>query len=450
MILLINPAPSPKSPWGLSKMLPPLGLAYIAAALENAGFQVKIFDNYLHKKPLNHVKLLLEKLSPEIVGISCNSINYRQCIEMAKVVKEAVPSCYVIVGGPHPTYMPESMLQHSEIDYVVMGEGERVIVELATCIKRGADIKEISKIPGVAYRYEEKVWKNPMAFIEDLDTIPYPARHLLSMNLYDRTNEFLDVKPVDVMNVIRGCPYDCKFCETVKLWGHRCRAFSPTRVVQEVEHLLDNYGSKGIYFMGDNFTIYRDKTMKICELLKEHKIDIEWACDTRVDLISRELLEKMYAVGCRTIWFGVESGSPRILKHINRGITLEQALHAFKLCKEIGIHTACSFMLGIPGETIEDMKASLEFAKKLDPDWCQFNIYIAYPCSALYDEIIQKGLYSRIEDFVVYVKTDEFDYELMLKIQKLFIKKFESSPIRTFRRMKRRLLKILNIEKVRI
>jgi radical SAM superfamily enzyme YgiQ (UPF0313 family) len=396
----------------------------------------------LHKKPIDQVRRLVERLNPEIVGIGCNSVNYRQCIETAKAVKEASPSCKIMVGGPHPSYMPESMLQHPEIDYAVMGEGERVAVELATCIKKGASLNAASKIPGVAYKRGGKVWKTPPAFVEDLDAIPYPARHLLPMHLYDRTLEFLDVKPVDVMNVIRGCPYDCKFCETKKLWGYVCRSFNPTRVVDEVEHLVKNYGSNGVYFIGDNFTIYKDKTMEICELLKKRKVNVEWVCDTRVDLVSRELLKKMKDAGCRTIWFGVESGSPRILKEINKGITLEQAIHAFKLCREVGIRTACSFLLGTPGETVEDMEASLKFAKKLDPEWCQFNIYIACPGSKFYDEVVQKGLYSRMEDFIAYVKTDEFDYDQLLKIQKRFSKELNRSPTRIFRGIKRRFSRI--------
>jgi radical SAM superfamily enzyme YgiQ (UPF0313 family) len=286
------------------------------------------------------------------------------------------------------------------------------------------------------------VWKTPPAFVKDLDAIPYPARHLLPMHLYDRTLEFLDVKLVDVMNVIRGCPYDCKFCETKKLWGYVCRSFSPTRVVDEVEHLVNNYGSNGVYFIGDNFTIYKDKTVEICELLKKRKVNVEWVCDTRVDLVSRELLKKMRDAGCRTIWFGVESGSPRILKEINKGITLEQAIYAFKLCREVGIRTACSFLLGTPGETVEDMEASLKFAKRLDPDWCQFNIYIACPGSKFYDEVVQKGLYSHMEDFLAYVKTDEFDYDQLLKIQKRFSKELNRSPTRIFRGIKRRFSRI--------
>lgn len=430
-------APPIKSPWGLSRRLPPLGLAYVAAALEKAAFQAEILDNYLLKKPIDHVKLEIKRLTPEIVGITCSSLTYQRCIETAKAVKEVLPTCKVVVGGPHPSYMPDSMLQHPEIDYVVLGEGERAIVELATHIAKGEDDSAAATIPGIAYRHEGKMTKTAPRFISDLDQIPYPARHLLPMHLYDRKIEFLSVRPVDTMNIIRGCPYNCAFCEIKKLWGQTCRAFSPLRVVEEIDHLVNKYGSKGIYFVGDNFTIQKKRTVEICELIKKYRLDIEWVCDTRVDLISRELLKEMKDAGCRTIWFGVESGSPRILRKINKDITLQQAVHAFKLCKEEGIQIACSFMLGIPGETAKDMKATLKFAKKLDPDWCQFNIFIAVPGSGLYEEIMRSGLYDRVEDFLVYVKTEDFNYESLLEAQRRFHIKFNRSPKRILRKIRR-------------
>src|SRR3990170_2983986 len=409
VILLMTTAPPIKSPWGVPARVPPLGLAYVAAALEKAGFQVEILDNYQLKKPIDYVKLEIKRLDPEIVGITCSSVTYQRCLETARAVKETLPSCKIVVGGWHPSYMPESMLQHPEIDYVVMGEGERAMVELATHIAQGEDDRAIAEIAGIAYRRKGKIVKNIPRFIDNLDEIPYAARHLLPMHLYNREIEFLEAKPVDTTNVVRGCVYNCAFCETRKLWGPTCRSFSPGRVVGEISHLVSKYGTKGVYFVGDNFTIQKKRTVELCELLRDSSLDIEWVCDTRADLVSRDLLRKMKEAGCKTIWFGVESGSPRILRKINKNIMPEQTIRAFELCREEGIQIACSFILGVPGETASDMEATYKFAKRLDPDWCQFNIFVACPGSSLYDEVMQQGLYDRIEDFVVYVKTDEFN-----------------------------------------
>jgi anaerobic magnesium-protoporphyrin IX monomethyl ester cyclase len=430
-------APPPHSPWGLSGRLPPLGLAYVGAALEKADFQVQILDNYNLRKPIEEVKKEVLRLEPEIVGITCGSVTYRPCIETAKAVKEALPSCKIVVGGWQPTYMPESLLRHQEIDYLVMGEGEQAMVELAGSITKGGDKPDVARISGVAYRHNGETVKVASTLIEDLDQIPFPARHLLPMQIYDRRAPYFDAAPMDTMNVVRGCPYNCAYCETKKLWGSRVRAFSPPRVVAEIRELAQNYGTKGVYFVGDNFTVNNKRTAQLCRLMKKENLDIEWVCDSRVDKVSRELLREMKDAGCRTIWFGVESGSPRILEKLNKKITMEQATRAFRLCKEEDIRIACSFMLGLPEETIKDMEATFKFARKLDPDWCQFNVYVAVPGSALYNEVMENKLYSRVEDFVTYVKTDEFDYETVVKIQHRFHSTFNRSPKRILHKIRK-------------
>ena len=437
MILLINPAPPLNSPWYIGQKVPPLGLAYVAAALEKGGFSVEIVDNYLLEKPIEHIKERIRRLNPEIVGLTCSSVAYRGCVEIAKIVKENLPSCKVVVGGPHPSMVPGSMLQHPEIDYAILGEGERAIVELAAQITESKESLAIATIPGVACRHEGKIVTNPPEFIRDLDQVPIPARHLFPMHLYDRMVEYLDAKPADLMNVVRGCPYNCAYCEISRLWGQTCRAFSPPRVVEEIEDLINKHGSKGVYFIGDNFTVRKKYVLEICELIKKHQLDIEWVCDARVDHVSRELLKEMKSAGCQTIWFGAESGSPRILERIRKGATLQQTANAFKLCKEEGIQTACSFMLGIPGETPSDWKATFKFVKKLDPDWCRFNVFVAVPGSSLYEEILEKGLYDRMDDFVAYVRTEYFNYESILEVQRRFLRDFNRSPKRIFRKIRR-------------
>jgi anaerobic magnesium-protoporphyrin IX monomethyl ester cyclase len=437
VILLMTTAPPEHSPWGVPAVIPPLGLAYVAAALEKAGFKVEILDNYQLKKPIDYVKSEIMRLDPEIVGMTCGSVTFQRCLETAKAVKEVKPSCKVVVGGWHPSYLPESVLKHPEIDYAIVGEGEDAMVELASSLTRGNGNEVIAKIPGLACRYEGKIIKNAPKIIEDLDQVPYPARHLLPMHIYDRRIDYLSARPVDVVNVIRGCSYDCAYCETKKVWGNKCRAFSPQRIVDEVDYLVKNYGSKGIYFVGDNFTINKRHTVEVCNLIKKRKLDVEWVCDTRVDLVSRDLLQEMKSAGCKSIFFGIQSGSPRILEKLNINFTVEQVVQTFKLLREEGINIACSFMLGIPGETIDDMETTFNFAKDLDPDWCHFYVFIACPTSRLYEEVLQKGLYDRMEGFLAYPKTEYFDYETVLEIQGRFQKGFNLSRKRIIRKIRR-------------
>ena len=436
MILLMTTAPPEKAVWYLGKRLPPIGLMYVAAALEKAGFEVQMLDNYLMKKPLAEVKQLVLSLNPQIVGITCGSATYSRCVETAKAIKEAVPNCKIVVGGWHASYVPDSLLVNPEIDYVVMGEGERAMTQLAECITSGNE-SAATTIPGVACRHQEKNIKNPPEFIENMDEIPYPARHLLPLELYDRTIEYLNVKPADVMSVSRGCVFNCGFCETRKLWGNICRAFSPQRIIDEIMDLQGKYGTKGIYFINDNFTLRKKETIELCNLMLKNKLDLEWVCDTRVDLVNQELLEAMSKAGCKTIWFGVESGSPRMLQRIGRNTTLEQIETAFKLCRRNGIQTACSFMLGMPDETLKDMEASLKFAKKLDPDWCVFNVFIANPDSRLYQEVLDSKSYDQLDDFLLSVKSREFDYNSLLAIQRRFFRDFHRSPRQIMKRIRR-------------
>jgi radical SAM superfamily enzyme YgiQ (UPF0313 family) len=294
----------------------------------------------------------------------------------------------------------------------------------------------VAKIPGVACRIDGEVVKNAPEFITDLDQVPFPARHLLPMHMYDRALSYLSVKPVDTMSILRGCPYRCAYCETRELWGTTCRAFSPQRVMDEIKHMVENYGSKGIYFVGDNFTINKKRTAELCGLIRNNKIDVEWTCETRADLISKELLVEMKSAGCQTIFFGVESGSLPILQKLDKNINLQEVEHAFKLCRQVGIRTATSFMLGIPGETVSDMKATFRFAKRLEADWCQFNIYVACPSSRLYDEVMSQGLYDQMDNYLARVKTKDFDYEMLVKIQRQFQRSCQRSPSRLIRVIK--------------
>ncbi|HLN44831.1 MAG TPA: radical SAM protein [Candidatus Sulfotelmatobacter sp.] len=436
-ILLMTTAAPSNAPWYQGKKLPPLGLSYVAGALEKAGFHVEMLDNYMLNKPIDEVKQIVAKLNPEIVGITCGSATYRRCLDTATAIKETVPSCNVVVGGWHASYMPDTLLDQPMIDYVIVGEGERAMVELTQHITTSPNKKTTLDIAGVGYKHEDMLVKNPPKFIENMDEIPFPARHLLPLHLYDRTIEFLDAKPADVMNISRGCPFSCAFCETKKLWGNACRTFSPPRVMDEVKYMVNKFGTRGIYFINDNFTIKKNETLQLCNLLKSSDLDLEWVCDTRTDLVNKELLEKMYEAGCKAIWFGVESGSPRILKKINRTITIEQTEKVFHLCKEVGIHVACSFMLGFPDETLEDLEATRKFADKLDPDWCQFNVFIAYPDSSLYQEILQSGKYDRLDEFLLTVKNDEFDYNKLMEIQRRFFHEHNGAPKRVLRRIRR-------------
>ncbi len=431
--------PPETTPWGVPARVPPYGLAYVAAALEKAGFTVQILDNYQLQNTLETVKQEVASRDPEIVGISCSSVTYKRAIETAKAIKQVKPSCKVVAGGWHPSFEPDSMLEHPEIDYIVIGEGEFPMVELAQLLAKGSSNEAINKIPGVGLVYNGEMIKNLPKIIDNLDEIPYPAWHLFPMNIYDRRMEYLSktAEPVDVINAIRGCNFSCAYCDNTALYGHKCRFFSPKRLVDEAELMIKNLGSKGFYFIGDNFTVNKNHTFELCKLLKERNLNVEWACDTRVDLITRDLLREMKSAGCKTIFFGIQSGEPRVLKKLNLSFTVEQVVEGFKMCRQEGIKVAASFMLGIPGETIVDMETTYKLVRKLNPDFCTFYVFIGIPYSALYAEVLEKGLYDHRDGFLAFVKTDQFDYATVTAIQKRYQRGYNLSRQRLIRKMRR-------------
>jgi anaerobic magnesium-protoporphyrin IX monomethyl ester cyclase len=431
--------PPETTPWGVPAKVPPYGLAYVAGALEEAGFIVQILDNYQLQNTVETVKLEVKKRDPDIVGISCSSVTYERCIETAKAIKEVKPSCKVVAGGWHPSFKPDSMLEHPEIDYVVIGEGEFPMVELAKLIAKDSGNDAIAKVAGIGLVYTGKIVKNPPKIVDNLDELPYPAWHLFPMDIYDRRMEYLSkgAEPVDVINAIRGCNFNCAYCDNTTLYGRKCRFFSPKRLVDEAELMTKNLGSKGFYFIGDNFTINKNHTLEFCRLLKKRNINIEWVCDTRVDLITRDLLREMKSAGCKTIFFGIQSGAPEILKKLNINFTIDQVVEGFKLCRQEGIQIAASFMLGIPGETVADMETTYKFVRKLSPDFCTFYVFIGIPYSSLYAEVLEKGIYDRRDGFLAFVKTDQFNYELVTAIQKRYQRGYNLSRRRLYRKMKR-------------
>ena len=416
-VLLIHPAPSEvcKNLFLPEERVPPLGLAYIAAVLEDAGIEVKIFDNFLYGKPVSFIRNLVSNYKPDIVGISCFTINLSTALETARIIKEVLPSIKVVFGGAHATLFPKQLLENKDVDVVVEGEGEYAFREL---VLRQCAEEKIADVGNISYRHKTAgIVSNPrMALIKNLDDLPFPARHLLPMKEYPNVSFMMKAKPLLTLNTSRGCPFRCSFCATT--WRGSYRSFSPSRIVDEIEILVEKYNAKGVYFREDNFTASPKRVTSICDELIRRKIDIEWICESRVNLLSLKLLENMYKAGCRAMWFGVESGSQRILDFLQKDITTEQVINAFILCKKVGIKTGASFMVGIPGETKEDMRKTFELAHRIDADWPWFSSFQCRPGSELYNKVINEKFYERIdENGVALIKTKDFHYSQIPRLK---------------------------------
>jgi len=298
-----------------------------------------------------------------------------------ETVKRACPNAVTIMGGPHVTFLPsETLMKCQQLDIVCVGEGERTIRELAQAVEGKASL---SSVRGIVYRSGNRIAETlPQPLIDDLDSLPFPARHLLPMNRYTVLR-----KKATIGHVItsRGCPFNCIFCASSLLFGRKFRARSPRNVIDEVEEVVSDYNPDTLEFTDDLFTLDHRRVEAICDEMKNRRLDVPWACSSRVDTISRELLLKMREAGCVFIYFGVESGSQRTLNQMRKGITISQIENAVRWAKEIGIEALASFIIGWPGETIDDVENTLEFAKRLDTDYAQFSFATPYPGTELYN-----------------------------------------------------------------
>lgn len=375
---------------------PPLGLAYIGAVLENAGHKVKIIDSPTLKISFQDWISEVKSWDPDIVGISMLTPLAPKGYVAAKLVKEELGNdVIVIAGGPHPTYMYEEALSNN-IDIVVRGEGEYTTLELVNAIeKHGLNKNVLKNIKGIAFRDDsgKAVVTPPRPFIQNLDELPWPARHLLPMDKYT-----LFGKPIRIAHVMasRGCPYGCIYCITSYFWGRRIRFRSAKNVADEVEFLVNKYKANHIAFSDDDLVINKRFVREFIDEIKKRGLDITFSCGSRVNHINKEILKTLYDNGCTALYFGVESASQETLDRIGKRITLEQAERVFKWVKELKGFALGSFILGFPWETIDDMKKTVDFAIKLDPDYAQFTALTPYPGTPLF-EYAKK--YNLIEDW---------------------------------------------------
>lgn len=384
-ILLINPPQDTRYPQ------PPIGLAGMASVLEGNGYSVEILDapalGLTERQTVEEIK----RKGADVVGVTAVTPTIGSALGVARGAREVGGGSLVVLGGPHVTVLSEETLRMvPEVDVVVRGEGERTMLELVRTWEE--DEAKKGRVLGVTYREDGVVRSNPpRPYISDLDSLPFPAYHLLPVERYRPHPPHGRRLPFMAMVTSRGCPYRCIYCAKA-CFGRRYRANSPSYVVDEVRYLVEEFNVREITFYDDVFTLDRKRAYAICEELMSGRVDVPWTCETRVNLVDREVLECMRRAGCYMIAYGVESGNQRILNNLRKDITLDQAIRAFELTHEVGIQTVAYFMIGSPGDTPETIRETIEFAKRLDPDFAQFSITTPYPGTELFDLASEEGV----------------------------------------------------------
>ena len=388
---------------GFSSDQPPMGLAYVASVLQQTGCSVRLIDANVEKLDTDHVQRIIVQQNPVVVCVTVTTPLVPGALALVRAVREAMPSPPTfIAGGPHPTVAPEELLGPDGFDFAVRGEGECTIAELIEALDTGAPLEDIA---GLAWRRDGEVVENAeRELCEDLAELPYPDWSIFPLNRYSslaRRHEFC----LPIMTS-RGCPYTCTFCYK-GVYGSRLRMREPEDVVDEWQFLVERYGAQEIAVIDDNFTMWPDRAIAICQLLTERGLDkVPWSTTNgiRVNHAEPEVLEWMKRAGCYRVYFGIESGVQRVLDTLEKRVTLEQVDQAVRAAKDAGLEVGGYFMLGNVGETAADMDATIDYALRLDLDMAQFTIATPYPGTEMYRQVCEGGelLIDSWEDLATY------------------------------------------------
>ena len=336
----------------------PLGLCYVASAFETANAEVKILDYIVRKYSAEKLIEELSLFNPDVIGITSVTMNFPVAASIMKSAKEGFPSAITVMGGPHVSFDYENTLnQYPDIDLIVVGEGERTIIELLPVI---LNRKAWPSIKGIAFRDNGKIVATQQRErIRDLDSLPLPARHLLPMSRYLALGF-----PISIITS-RGCPNRCIFCQGRRMVGNRVRSRSTKHILDEIENLL-SYGFERINFSDDFFTSNIQRVKQICEEIRNRRLSFGWTVFARADSVDKEILTIMREAGCDTVFFGIESGNQRMLDRIKKRIKLDRIRKAVADSKAVGMTVFGSFIVGLPGETMDTLMDSHFFAKELD------------------------------------------------------------------------------------
>ena len=357
-VLLVNAPATDVGGDAHASLNPPLGLAYVASALRDRGFEVEAIDFNVSGLSESRLQATLSRTDPAVVGISAHTETYPQGLDIAAAVKDADPTTTVVMGGAHPSVTYETTVTEPAVDFVVVGEGDRTLPELTATLSNG---EEPRMVDGVAFESADGVrFTGRRPFVEDPDDLPRPARDLFPLHLYQ--------SPGNLLFSRGGCPFNCHFCAVNSIWEEGRRRFhSPDRVVTEIRELVDGYGIDHLNFADDVFTLHRGKTERLLDRLSTAEIGRPWSftCATRVDLVDDALLERLSAAGCTGIQFGVEAGSDPILERIGKGVTTAEIRSTVEQAVDAGLDVLTAFMFPHPADTADTIRSQIEFMNEL-------------------------------------------------------------------------------------
>ena len=441
-ILLISP--SQENVYGKKMMpnYPPLGLLYIGTVAKNAGHDVRLVDIDTEQIKDTTFDSIFREFNPEVVGLTCTTPIFKNALEWASRCKKLKRKITVVMGGVHATSDSREVIKEKSIDIVVVGEGESTARELFDVLS--SKNKSLRKVKGILYKQNSKVViTEPRELIVNLDTIPFPDRSLLIHPERFYPIDAINLPAVGMMTS-RGCPGGCTFCCARNVFTRRFRFRSTENLIEEIEMLV-NKGVKEIHFLDDAFSIDKRRALDFCREVRKRKIKVsfQFINGLRADFVDREILLALRLMGVKTIGFGVETGNEDVLRRIKKGITLKTTRKAYRLSKKLGFETWAFLIFGLPGETEESARQTVEFTKELDPDFAKFLILKPYPGSEVYQELRANNLLLSTDynQYGIYTSPvhnlPSFSSERMLYWQKRAFWEFYLRPAKIFSHLKR-------------
>ena len=437
-IWLINPPVQRGRPSAIESVVqsvffnsPPLGLAYIAAVLEQAGHRVTLTDCPVEGMRPTDLTVMARQLWPDVVGVTATTPYWDQAEVVGKLLRRVLPDRHMVLGGPHVNANPELLLENANFSLGVMGEGEYAMREIVAAMESGADPAEV---PGVvSVRDGQLHFAAARPPIEDLDSLPFPARHLLPIHRYRPLANDEYQLPKTAAITSRGCPFQCTFCAK-STHGARYRAYSPARVVEEMHHLEDRYGIRDIAFVDSTFMPTRKRILAILDAMEADPPRASWTCSCRANVLDEGIVRRMRAMGCWRVRMGIESGNAEVLRSIRKGITKEQCDIAVKTAAAAGLQVKAFFIVGHVHDTPETVEETIRFAMSLPLKDVTVQINTPLPGTGQYEEAkthgtLEEGDTSRFSFFEpVFIPAGFTSLEQLLAAQKSFYRRFYLRP----------------------
>ncbi len=370
-------------------LMVPITLPSIAAVLQQKKFKVRIFDCIADNTSLEELEKKLRKEKPFLAIVNTATMSFDMDKKVAELCKKLGIVCAAI--GMHVTTIPEEALKNSEFDIAIRREPELISLKLAEAVYNKKNLK---KIRGISFKKKGKIVHNPdEKLIQDLDSLPFPARELLNNEKYI---EPLTQEPYTLIVTGRGCPFSCIFCTANKYYGKKQRIRSPESVADEIEECIKKHNISHIGMWSDTFTFNREQVIGISKEILKRKLKIHWFCNSRVDTVDDEMLEFMGRSGCKVITFGVESFDERILKNIKKNIKIESVGKAIELCRKQGIKSQLHLIFGLPGETRETLEKTIKEVVRAGPDYAQFYCAVPFPGTEFREYVNKKGYLKKV------------------------------------------------------